>query len=300
MTEAMAAPVCSKLIFTWFPVQERSKANGVWFIGLNASLVAGMPLVAWLIATLDWHGSFYVVGALNLIPVIACFALVYDTVAEHPRISKEEAAYIMAGRVEEGRADAAAGTSYRFLKKKVFWLTTVVYSVNLAAYWGTMQWLPTYLRANQGISLTRTGWLAAIPYILNIAFLIVFTPLMDKYNARSPVTLAGCLALTACMIIVATTGNQTVALTFISLAFGCITMANLSLFPILQNNLEANEIATSIGFFTGIAYVFSSAFPYIMGFLYSYSGTMTLAFYMLVGTVAVGVLATIPIAKQKL
>ena len=205
--------------------------------------------------------------------MIACLALVYDTVAKHPRIGKEEVAYIMADLGDDGKATAAAQTSYGFLKKRVFWLTTVVYAVNISAYWGTMQWLPTYLKASQGISLTHTGWLAGIPSFVGLVFLFVFPPLMDKYNFRSPATLLASLILTASMIIVAGTGDSMVALTFISLGYGCIAIANMSLHNILQNNLEGNEIATSIGVFTGIAYVFSSAFPYLMGFLYSYSGS---------------------------
>lgn len=297
LSEAMAAPVCSKLIHTWFPVQERAKANGVWFIGLNLSLLVGMPLVAWFVATLGWADSFYAIAALNIIPVFVCVALVYDTVASHPRISKEEADYITAGAVEH---HTAVTTSYKFLSKPLFWTATLIYAVNLAAFWGLMAWLPSYLRAAHGISLVRTGWLAAIPYVLNCLFLIIFTPLMDKYNVRSPVTAAGCCTLTASMIIVALTGDYNIALVFISLAFGCITIANCSLFPILQNGLEANEVATAIGMFTGIAYVFSSAFPYVMGWMYSATGTMTAAFYLLVGTVVFGALATIPMVQKKL
>ena len=65
LTEAMAAPVCSKLIYTWFPLHERARANSSWFIGIGASLVLGLPLVAWLVAW-GWRGSFYAIGVLIL------------------------------------------------------------------------------------------------------------------------------------------------------------------------------------------------------------------------------------------
>ena len=300
LTEAMAAPVCSKLIQTWFPPQERAKANGVWFIGLNFSLLAGVPLVAWLVAVLGWNGSFYAIGVLNIIPVFACFALVYDTVAAHPRLSKEEADYILSGRFEKSIPSNTNRTSYGFLTKKVFWLTTIVYAFNLATFWGIQTWLPTYLITGHGFSWAKGGILSSVPYMVNIFFLLIFTPLMDKYNSRALFTTGGCAFLTISMFLVTIAGDPIMALVAISLGFGCITMANCSLFPILQNGMDSGEVAAAVGCFTGFAYVFSSSFPYIMGAIYKYMGTLDAGFYLLGINGIISILATLPMARKRL
>jgi sugar phosphate permease len=297
LTEAMAAPVCSKLIHTWFPVQERAKANGVWFIGLNFSLLAGIPLVAWLVAAFGWNGSYYSIAILNIIPVFACLALVYDTVAKHPRISKEEADYISAGT---SHVDTQVRTSYKFLTKKIFWLTTIVYSFNLASFWGVQTWLPTYLISSHGFSWAKGGLLSGVPYFVNILFLVIFTPLMDKYNVRAPFTTAGCVFLTISMFLVTIAGDPLMALAAISLGFGCITMANCSLFPILQNGMDSSEVAAAVGCFTGFAYIFSSAFPYIMGAIYKVMGSLDAGFYVLGVNGIISVIATLPMARKRL
>jgi sugar phosphate permease len=300
LTEAMAAPVCSKLIHTWFPVKERAKANGVWFVGLNFSLLAGIPLVAWFVAMFGWDGSYYAVALLNIIPVFACFALVYDTVAAHPRVSKEEAEYISAGKMEGIHSSGKSTTSYKFFTKKVFWLAAIVYSFNLATFWGIQTWLPTYLISSHGFSWAKGGLLSAVPYLANILFIIIFTPLMDKYNSRAPFTAIGCLVLTISMFMVTIAGDPIMALIAISVGFGCITMANCSLFPILQNEMDSTEVAAAVGCFTGCAYVFSSAFPYLMGAIYKFTGTLDAGFYLLGINGIVSMLATLPMVRKRL
>jgi sugar phosphate permease len=299
VTEAMAAPVCSKLIHTWFPVRERARANGVWFMGLQFSLLAGIPLVTWLVASFGWKVSFLSLAVMNIIPVFACIALVYDTVAQHPRISREEIDYIAAGKMGEPELQGGT-TSYRFLYKRVFWLTVIVYSMNLAGFWSLMSWLPTYLRVTHGFSWGLTGGLSALPYAVNIVLLLVFTPLMDRFNARAAFTAPACALLTILIFLTTVTNNPIISVAFIAMYIGCISIANCSLFPILQNATESNEVASAVGVFTGIAYVFSSAFPYIIGAVYKHTGTLTAGFYLFVGIGIISFLATVPMYRKRL
>jgi sugar phosphate permease len=303
LTGAMVAPVCSKLIHAWFPARERSKANGAWFIGLQFSLFAGIPLVAWLVSAYGWSKSFIALAIINLVPVLVCFRLVYDTAAKHPRITKEEVDYLSAGRTEDGSGkphrQGSAATSYGFLSKKVFWFATIVYSMNLAGFWGIVSWLPSYLRTTHGMSWALTGGLAAAPYLVNMACLAVFTPLMDKYNSRAAFTMPSCALLILPMLLLTRTKDPIVAVVLIAMYMGCVTVANCSLFPILQNATDANEVAAAVGFFTGIAYVFSSAFPYAMGAIARYTGTLTTSFYLFVAVGVFSFLATLPMYRSR-
>lgn len=53
-----------------------------------------MPICGFLIALLGWESVFYVTGAVGLVWSVAWFRLVFDSPAEHPRISAEERRYI--------------------------------------------------------------------------------------------------------------------------------------------------------------------------------------------------------------
>lgn len=298
LTGAMVAPVCSKLIHTWFPARERSKANGAWFIGIQVSLFAGIPLVAWLVAAYGWSRSFIALAVINIVPAIVCFSLVYDSARQHPRISPEAADDTPAASAEEAPASTGA-TSYGFLSKRIFWFATVVYGMNLAGFWGIVSWLPSYLRTIHGLSWTLTGGLAAAPYVVNMACLAIFTPLMDRYNSRAAFTAPSCALLILPMVLLTRAPGVTLAVVLIALYMGCVTVANCSLFPILQNAMQANEVATAVGFFTGIAYVFSSAFPYAMGAIARYTGTLTTSFYLFVAVGVFSFAATLPMYRRR-
>lgn len=53
-----------------------------------------MPICGFLIASLGWESVFYVTGVVGLVWSITWFFLVFDSPAQHPRISEEERRYI--------------------------------------------------------------------------------------------------------------------------------------------------------------------------------------------------------------
>lgn len=55
-----------------------------------------MPVCGFLIAHCGWESVFYVTGGIGLVWSVAWFFLVYDSPAQHPRISEEERAEIEA------------------------------------------------------------------------------------------------------------------------------------------------------------------------------------------------------------
>jgi len=55
---------------------------------LGAALT--MPLCGFLISTLGWESVFYVTGVIGIGWSVLWFLLVFDSPAQHPRISEEE------------------------------------------------------------------------------------------------------------------------------------------------------------------------------------------------------------------
>lgn len=82
-------PAIPPMAAKWIPPMERSKfiAN-MMASALGAALT--MPLCGYLIAHCGWESVFYVTGGIGLVWSVAWFFLVYDSPAQHPRISEEE------------------------------------------------------------------------------------------------------------------------------------------------------------------------------------------------------------------
>lgn len=69
------------------------------FLGTNFGTIISLPLSGWLCSLeLDggWPLCFYVFGGIGLVWFIFWMFLVYDTPTSHPRIDRQEQAFILA------------------------------------------------------------------------------------------------------------------------------------------------------------------------------------------------------------
>ena len=54
------------------------------------------------------------------------------------------------------------------------------------------------------------------------------------------------------------------------------------------------------GIFNGISYTYASFIPYIIGYLVNTTGSFTAGFYFMVAQALLGLIAAIPLVKQRL
>ncbi len=300
--EAVVGPCASKLVQTWFPVQERAKANSVWFTGSLLGQIIAMPLIAWIVAVSGWRASFYVLAVVGLVPVVIAFTFVYDRVSEHPRISEEEIEHITSGQKVETITSISEQNkvSFEFIKDRYYWLLVLIFSCGNAAAWGIVAWLPTYLKASLGFSWEQMGWIVAMPYIAGAVLVLCLAPLMDKYNTRAPFLTFSFIGFGIFYHFATVLKSTSAVLVSITLGFAILSLAPLAVFTIVQNIVKPNQVSTATGFVNGFANVFSSAIPYVMGVLYNKSGTLNSGLQLLIGLTVVAFISTIPLVKKRL
>lgn len=298
--EAVLGPSVSKLVQSWFPVQERAKANGAWFIGILIAQIIATPLITGLVGSFGWRDSFYFLALIGLVPVILSFLWVYDAPSRHPRISKEEIEYISGGVGENVVDSGRPAGGFGFLKESNFWLVAITYAILNAVGWGLMGWVPTYFKTTLGFSFARMGFIAALPYLVGGASVIFFTPMMDKLNSRASFAVIGCLGFGICLFAAMNISHQSWAVVIFCVAFAFYMPIIPSLFTILQNTISSTEVANATGFFNGISYCFASAFPFLMGALYTSTGNLRSGFYLLVFMAVLAIIMCIPLARRRL
>lgn len=93
LTEAGVFPAAVKTAAEWFPRKERALVAGIATAGSNVGAVIAPLLVPWLFISYGWQWAFIFTGAVGLLWLIAWLAL-YRPPESHPRLSKEELAYI--------------------------------------------------------------------------------------------------------------------------------------------------------------------------------------------------------------
>jgi MFS family permease len=165
--EAGAAPNVARTFSRWFPLQERGRAQGMFFMG--AHLAGGLtPLLvtALLQAGLTWRTLFATFGAIGFIWAFAWHRWFRDTPAEHPSVNMGERATIESGIAptvghEFGRTDWM-----RLLGNRTAVFLCLQYFTQSFGGAFYVTWLPTYL-STRGLSGMTGAILAGLPLTLS-------------------------------------------------------------------------------------------------------------------------------------
>lgn len=168
--------LASSYIKAYFEGHENGKPNSLVNMGTGLGLAIGMPLISSLIALLDWQGSFHVLGLINLLiglPLIVAFIrmpklAVYQ---ERPRSISDTISQI---------TQIVSGA----LQTRYLVMITVLTAAYLAYLWGSVSWLPTYLKDARGFALREMGWLGSLPQYSMILGVLLSGFIIDRIPRR--------------------------------------------------------------------------------------------------------------------
>lgn len=160
-------PAMPPMAARWIPPMERSKfiAN-MMASSLGAAIT--LPLCGLLISSLGWASVFYFTGAIGVLWSILWFVLVFDSPAEHPRITPEERKEIET-KISEGEGGKSQKPS------KVPWLKiftslpvlaiVVTHAMSVFGYFTVVNQLPTYMHDVLSFNIKENGLLSSLPYL---------------------------------------------------------------------------------------------------------------------------------------
>lgn len=268
--EGMMIPVSGKFISNWFHKRELGRAQSSWLTGNYLGPAIGAILLVLVISLLHWQAAFFMLAAFNLFINIPMFIfMTRNTPEEHPRLSKEELAFIRQPDEEDKNGERSEAKN--FAKDHRFWIVWFGMLVCSFLFFGISIWLPTYLIEAKGFekegmsSITSLSWLFALGFVLACGFLA------DK--TRRPSLMASLLfGMTAIFLTVAVfIGNPILAGLCMGLAMGAqggvFHLSNMLM--VKYSTPETAGRAAGLLGFTNIMGGFSS---YIMGWLRDLSG----------------------------
>ncbi|XP_021919262.1 sialin-like [Zootermopsis nevadensis] len=174
-------PATHVLSAHWIPSTERSKFMTTYH-GSAVGTALTYPLSGLLMAVLDWQYVFYVTGALTLTWYAFWWYLVYDSPAQHPRISDAERKYLerVIGDSVASHKDPPLQTPWSSILLSVpFW---AVLFASQGLMWGTItltMQLPAYFRSVYMLDIKTNGFVSGIPELCKFAFSLAFSTVMD-------------------------------------------------------------------------------------------------------------------------
>ncbi|KAF7990568.1 hypothetical protein HCN44_000373 [Aphidius gifuensis] len=171
-------PAIQPMTSHWIPPMERSKfVSNMMASSLGAAIT--MPLCGYLIASIGWESVFYITGGIGLLWSLTWFALVFDSPAQHPRISDDERQYI----------ETAIGTTSSKMVlavpwKSIFtslpvWAIIITHGCSVFGYFTVVNQLPTYMKYILDFNIKENGLLSSLPYIGKYFFAVATSTLAD-------------------------------------------------------------------------------------------------------------------------
>ena len=299
--EAPCFPANSRILATWFPQQERARANSIYSVGQYAGIgFLSVPLF-WITQQFGWRGLFFIVGSAGVLFGFA-FWRSYHEPSESPSVNDAEIAYIEAGGGGEYR-----GQRRVFSWQHIGWLLKQrqIVGAAIGQFGGNstqvffLTWFPTYLVSARGMSYINAGAMAMLPYIGASAGVLIGGQLSDALLRRTgSANLARKLPIVSGMLLASTiivanyvpAGSNTIVVLVMSLAFFGQGMTNLG-WTVVADVAPKPLIGLSGGIFNFSANLAGIATPLVVGLAYQRSGSFVAPLIYIAAVALVGALS---------
>lgn len=163
--EAGAYPGISKAVYHWIPIRERGIVNGINFSGGRFGAAFALPLIAIVIDTMGWRNTFFTLGILGVLWVLAWYYLFRDNPEDHPRVSAYEKEEIMISRSKQGVDVNSKFSVQSILESRNMWLAMGQYFASNFTFFFCLTWLFPHVKEQFMLNNLEAGFYSSLPLI---------------------------------------------------------------------------------------------------------------------------------------
>ena len=180
--EAPQFPSSARVVRDWFNVAWRGTATGIWNCSSTLGTAISAPLLTALMLAFGWRWMFLIMGIAGLAAAAAFYLLHRDP--HQVGLHAGERSYLTDGD-EPGTAGRVTLREWkRLFQFRTTWGMIVGFFGTIYVTWVYNAWLPGYLEMQRHISISKTGWIAAIPYVFGVVGSILGGRLVDWLVTR--------------------------------------------------------------------------------------------------------------------
>jgi ACS family hexuronate transporter-like MFS transporter len=128
-------------------------ATGIFNAGCNVGAVIAPAVVPWITVKFGWPAVFLLTGSIGFVWVVF-WVLLYDVPEKRKSLSPKELAHILSDQDEP--APGKIGW-LNLLKHKQTWAIIIGKFMTDPIWWFYLYWLPKFLNAQFGLTLTKLG-----------------------------------------------------------------------------------------------------------------------------------------------
>ena len=270
--EAPFYPSGVRSVREWFPAETRGRATAAMSMSQTLGLAAAPPLLTFLLLRIGWRSMFVVLGLAGLAVAVAWF--VFHRARSDTRLKQLNSLPMQ-----------SAQTVMLLLRQRTVWGMMLGFGGINYTVWLYLAWLPGYLQVERHLSLARSGWIAAIPFLAG-ALGMMFSGLTADLLARAglPLTgihrsnlVGGMLVSAGCTFFVAESTSTAHAVTGVSLALFFIHFAGTSGWGYVQAVSPEHSVGSLSALQNFTSFMIASAGPVLTGWLLDRTQSFDLA-----------------------
>lgn len=170
--EAGNFPAAIRATAEYFPKKERSFATGIFNSGATVGAILAPMTVPWIATHWGWQSAFIIIGAIGFM-WIGLWQVFYAAPHKQKRLSKTEFDYINSDVDEQDvvTSDTAAEPKtswFQLLGYRQTWAFAFGKFLTDGVWWFFLFWLPTYLNAQYGMSVSGTALPLMVLYAMTM------------------------------------------------------------------------------------------------------------------------------------
>jgi ACS family hexuronate transporter-like MFS transporter len=155
-------PSAIKAVSEWFPLRERALATGIFNAGCSLGTIIAPAVVPWITLKIGWPGAFLITGSIGFIWIFFWLAL-YEVPEKKKNLASRELELILSDLQEPRPAKIGWLELLRFPQT---WAIVIGKFLTDPIWWFYLYWLPKFLNANFGLTLTGLGLPLIIIYAI--------------------------------------------------------------------------------------------------------------------------------------
>ncbi len=243
ISEGIHFPMSSAIVSRWFPLSERSRANGMWIFGPQAAIIIGPFLMVPLITKFGWRAMFLVLGATGLLVALPVVL----------RYVRDDGPYAPAP--SQAPSESALAPFRRF----DYWLLLVTGSLSNVIVFGLLTWLPTYLSNARHVDFASLGTWTSVPYWVGALAIPFWAMLGDRSNTRALFASFGCGVAGISVYFAAHASSLGITLVFLAGSVFFQNAYQVAEFAFVQRLLPPERVGAATGLYNGLAVIVGGA-----------------------------------------
>ncbi|EDO31712.1 predicted protein [Nematostella vectensis] len=252
---------------TWSPIFERASLLTIAGSGTLVGTIVTMPVTGLLCdSPKGWPLAFYFIGSLGVLWFIAWQYFMYETPQDHPTITQAEIEFIgVPWNIDEATKSVVPWAS--ILCSTPVWAANFTMFISDWCFYSMLICIPLFMKQVLHFSLSETGFVSALPFVLMTIVSPVSGMYADRLRARGVLSTGAirkifqCAGLAASSCFVVAVGYESKP--FLSLA---LLTLGIGSFGLIAAGVGPNLIDLSPKY-AGLLMGFSNTMGSLSGFL---------------------------------